>query len=145
MWVRWGTRQGCRWLTFPIWVVLIWDIQKKAWPGKILCILGDFDLWEAGVIIALKVHSFIIHMLGIKMVLSGERSWGAGAKPNCPFNMRFIGNKVKCHFFSTILAAPINGIIYYSITLFVNALKNLSTHVEQMALAGKWEINCLNY
>lgn len=64
------------------------------------------------------------------MVFSGEK----GLNQNCPLNVRFTGNKVECCCFSMILAVPINGIIYYSITFFANALENAFTQVEQTDL-----------
>lgn len=76
------------------------------------------------------------------MVFSGEK----GLNQNCPLNVRFIGNKVECCCFSTILAVPVNGIMYYSITFFANALENSFTQAEQTDLGrGGREADCLHY
>lgn len=91
-----------------------------AWQG--LCISSEFDLWEVRVIIPLKVNP--IHHSRVRYKNGTFREKEGDTKPNCPFSVCFIGNKVECQFFSTISAAPINEIIYYSITLFVNALKS---------------------
>lgn len=44
-----------------------------------------------------------------------------------------------------ILAVPINDIIYYSTTSFVNALEKFLTQVEQIVLEGEGKVNRLNY
>lgn len=75
------------------------------------------------------------------MVFSGRN----GVIQNGRLNLPLIGDKAECCCFSTILAIPINGIIYYPITVFVNALENFSTQVEQIGLDGEREVCCLNY
>ena len=75
----------------------------------------------------------------MRMLFSGEK----GLSQNCPLNICLIGNKVGCCWLSIILAVPINGIIYYWITLFAKALENSFTQVEQIGLEQGGEAICL--
>lgn len=72
-------------------------------------------------------------------------SEGKGVIRNCLLNLPLIGDKADFCWFLTILAVPINGIIHYPITVFVNALESFFTQVEQMGLEGEREVHCLNY
>lgn len=64
-------------------------------------------------------------------MFSGEK----GLNRNCLLNLPLVGDKVECCCFSMILAIPINGIIYYSITTSVNEVENF-TQVEQIGFEG---------
>lgn len=58
-------------------------------------------------------------------------------KSELPIKFRLYWEQGRALLFSMLLAVPINGIIYYSITLFVNALENFFIQVEQIGLGGK--------
>lgn len=71
-----------------------------------------------------------------------------GVKPEFPVKLTLNWSQARMLAFlniSAILAIPINEIIYYSITLFVSALENFFTQVEQISLEREGEVNCLNY
>lgn len=75
------------------------------------------------------------------MVFSG----GKGDNPELSVKLPLIGGKADFCWFVTTLAVPINGVIYYPITVFVNALENFFTQVEQMGFEGARAVHCLNY